>query len=843
MDEEFIDQVRRALDLARKRQYRELGRLPRLKGLKLVENRMLSSPERSAVYFGKAIMDLLWEAIDELKPPFPEDLNAPVWLIYNTLRDHIKRGEGWMSVADRLGVGGSTFQEIKRDAGELVASTIWAREEQTRLALLPKDNLPADTFIFVKYIERYNQFKGKPIIPGYDKEQRLVEIIIDLLSGKPWIISLEGPPGVGKTSLAYEVGRRCKERTLFEAIIWTSAKKRMLVLQAPSFVLVPFVKPSASCEDILDTIAHELGSRAVSLPNGYAERVETVNKLLRTRNCLIIIDNLEDLTPEAAGQLSIFLRQHRGVSKVILTSRIPMDIGDWPIRLAGMSFDEASRLMELACQRRGLGPLNEEEQRNLYEKTEGTPLAIENILGLMAVKGYSLDLAIGQFKKDETVEEYLWGAPYGQVDEEGKRLLHVMPIFETYSASTEAIGAASRLDPMRVSIGLGTIYRLNFVTKADSRYALRLSAYDFLKGQKEATINGMPIEELLAKAYAGLAKYYIQTLKEKATIDQKLQCLGEGQGEEKWIIMRTLQGCRCLVDFNLEYEECRPHDAWKYIVDLFDLIGHPLGILRYLEDRLRWGEQAYNACQMLGLERKALWFRVFDIGWTHLALKDEWRAKEIFAESLARAREMGYTEVQALALYNMGRMARDEGNLDKASDLFVQSLDLWLGCEPQYVQWIANTKSALGLTKYRQAKTLEAENKRAKLLEAKTLLEESLELRSTIGYTDRFIEGLSDTALVYAALDVLREALKRSDTAIEMGREMIRPPSTALAYALLRRSEVEELLGRIDPAIEYAKKAYALYEALGVKYMLSLAKTYLEHLEGSKKSTNNQRQH
>ena len=833
MDDEFVEEVRKALELARKLRYEELGSLPRLRRLKLVENCMLSSPDRSDVYFGKAIMSLLWEVVDCMKPDFPEDLNNPRWRLYIILRDHSKRGEEWLTVAERLGLRGAAFQDAKRQAGQAVAGSIWAREEETRLALVPKDNLPPATLYFDKYIERYNQCGDRPIVPGYEETQTLAEIVIEQLKGRASIIALEGAPGVGKTSLAYEVGRRCRDRGLFEAIIWTSAKKRTLMLEAPSFSLVPFIEPVSSCEDVLDTIAHELEYRAVSVPNGYSAKLRTVTNLLGTRNCLIIIDNLEDFTMEARGQLAVFLRVYRGVSKVILTSRVLTGVGDWPIDLGGMSWAEASTLVELTCQDMHLPSLEEEERQRLYKATEGNPLAIRNVLALMRMKGYALDVAVAEFQVDPEVAEYLWGPLYRLLDDTGegaKRVLHIMPVFQTYSVSDEAIRAASRLDSSPFASSLGALYNLNFVTKHDSRYVLHLSAYRFLETRGEVTVNGAPLTEMTARAYAGLAQYYTRVLAEKGSMDQRLRFVAQGQGDEKWIIMRTLDGCRQLADFNLPYEGCRPHDAWTYIVDLFDLMGHVLGILWYPEERLSWAEQACIACRMLGLDKKELWFKAFDIGWMSLKLKEEEKAERIFTETLAEAKDKGYKEVQALALRNLGRMASERGDLNEACDLLMQSLGLWLECEPEYSQWIAYTKSALGLTKYRQAQTPQAKDKKAKLLEARTLLDESLDLREKTGNLDEMIEALSETALPYAALGMLSEALRRSDEATRMARQ-IRPPSSTLAYTLLLRSEIEELMGRNDAAMKCVEEAQAIYGNLGAKYRLSIAEARKEHLE------------
>ena len=125
MDQEFVDQARRGLELARRRAYSGLGELQRLNRLRLVENRLRSSPERTPSYYGRAIQELMWEVIDGMKPQSPEDLNDPPWRQYILARDYFQRGQGWQTVAQRLGVGRSVHGELKRDVMELIACLLY----------------------------------------------------------------------------------------------------------------------------------------------------------------------------------------------------------------------------------------------------------------------------------------------------------------------------------------------------------------------------------------------------------------------------------------------------------------------------------------------------------------------------------------------------------------------------------------------------------------------------------------------------------------------------------------------------------------------------------------------
>jgi LuxR family glucitol operon transcriptional activator len=105
------------------------------------------------------------------------------------------------------------------------------------------------------------------------------------------VITIEGFAGVGKTSLAVEVGYSCVISTdptkvdtiTFDFVVWVSAKDKPL--------------QQRWLHDVLNTIARVMDYLAVTqLPKEQAEqkRLE-VDMLLRTNRVLLIIDNFETI--------------------------------------------------------------------------------------------------------------------------------------------------------------------------------------------------------------------------------------------------------------------------------------------------------------------------------------------------------------------------------------------------------------------------------------------------------------------------------------------------------------------------------------------------------------------
>ena len=822
MDQEFVDQARRGLELARRRAYSGLGELQRLNRLRLVENRLRSSPERTPSYYGRAIQELMWEVIDGMKPQSPEDLNDPPWRQYILARDYFQRGQGWQTVAQRLGVGRSVHGELKRDVMELIAVELWRREEETRAGVAVKSNLPHSPFR--QYVKRHNYdpVAQRRVVSRYDERDDLAEVIIEELGRRTWVMTLDATAGAGKTALAYEVAARCKQRGMFEAVIWASAKKKMLVVRAARFAEVPYLQRVTSYEDILDTIGLVLGSRQIKSAADDAGKLRIVTNLLTARSCLIVIDNLEDLRREDLDRLQAFLQEYPGPSRALLTSRRLYALVGSLVTLPGMSYEEASKFLDLQCEGLGLDPLPQEDRELLHTRTEGNPTAMELVLALSRKTRCSVEEAVNSFVGDQIVIEHMVGAAYESLRTRDKEILHAMPIFMPYSASADAVCAATGLEAHEGRAALGVLHDLKLVQKADNRYALPVLVYEFLSGVPDAPFNSSSLSQHTAKLYVNLVGYYTKRLNELRTMDTKLRFLGEGvEGDEKWNVLAVLQGCRALVEAEVQgVDGATPDEAWQHVIELYGLIGEALGVMWYVEERLRWAEQVIQGCKVLGRTGHQAWVEVFDIGWVHLLQGERERAQEIFERNLAWARDEGCDPVQALALHNLARMAMEAGDLDSASDFFAESLELWQKSGAKYADWVGQSKSALGLVRYQQGR----------LKEALSLLEESLETRRKMGRMGEVIAGLSETALVNAALNNMDQALRTSGDALELGDD-IEAPSSAYAYALKLRGEIEEIRGDMDEAIGYVRKACEIYRALGAKLMLSLAERYLCELE------------
>jgi predicted ATPase len=116
------------------------------------------------------------------------------------------------------------------------------------------------------------------------------------------LVTLTGPPGVGKSRLAIEVAHRLSE-TDFDS--WSLVE------------LAPIRDPNRVETAIISCLG---GRQMADTPP-----VATIAHLLRDRRSVLLLDNCEHLVVSTSRLVDALLRQAPGVS-VIATSREPLDV-------------------------------------------------------------------------------------------------------------------------------------------------------------------------------------------------------------------------------------------------------------------------------------------------------------------------------------------------------------------------------------------------------------------------------------------------------------------------------------------------------------------------------------
>jgi predicted ATPase/class 3 adenylate cyclase len=196
----------------------------------------------------------------------------------------------------------------------------------------------------------------EPVTTFVGRERELTDVVDLVARGR--IVTLTGPGGTGKTRLAIGVAGALQGRFVDGA--W-------FVDLAP--VRDPDLMPNA--------VASALGLREVP----ETPLLDSLRAHLRDRSMVLVLDNLEQLLPTAAGLVAELVRHASGVH-VLVTSREVLRIGgeqEYPVppladRDAIDLFVDRARLVRPDF---AIGPGNRADVEALAMHLEGLPLAVE----------------------------------------------------------------------------------------------------------------------------------------------------------------------------------------------------------------------------------------------------------------------------------------------------------------------------------------------------------------------------------------------------------------------------------------------------------------------------------
>jgi tetratricopeptide (TPR) repeat protein len=194
---------------------------------------------------------------------------------------------------------------------------------------------------------------------------------------RTWGELIDGPGGVGKTSLAVRAAYECQPGQ-FQRIIFLSVKDRELdddgVRELGTFIL-------RGSLEMLNELARELGEPEIAkAPED--QRVRLLLDALRPAKALLVLDNLESLPKSDRDQIFTFVKHLPQGCKAILTSRGRIGSGSEELILERLDQVAAlATLADLARHNKLLAKTDESQRIALYEQTGGNPLLLRWVAG------------------------------------------------------------------------------------------------------------------------------------------------------------------------------------------------------------------------------------------------------------------------------------------------------------------------------------------------------------------------------------------------------------------------------------------------------------------------------
>ena len=292
-----------------------------------------------------------------------------------------------------------------------------------------------------------------------------MEVVMRALSpsDRTWGVLIDGIGGIGKSAIAKEAAHRLQEAGTFDVFVFVSAKENILAPEG----IHKLNLAARSLNDFLNETARVLGQPEIAKLASDEKHRALVDVLHRMR-ALLIYDNLETLSNEDQEATVDFLRELPQSCKAIITRRRRGGEGAMWLRVDKLDWDAARGIIENEMARdTGLeNKLHSAKSRwlELYDETNGSPLALVHTLGLMRVRTtltFNGALEILRGNRDADLLKFIFREARKELTTNDKNALTSLSFFVP-SATFEAWMQVANLSRNALET---TIDRLGFVQK------------------------------------------------------------------------------------------------------------------------------------------------------------------------------------------------------------------------------------------------------------------------------------------------------------------------------------------------------------------------------------------
>lgn len=548
---------------------------------------------------------------------------------------------------------------------------------------------------------------------GRDIVGRLKE---ELAPGRNQPVTLSGPGGIGKTTLAAEAARSLQQ-TYKGRVVWSSADGRA------DFALL----------SLLDDISTQLG-RADLRTLAPAVKEEQVRALVAEAPTLVVLDNYETIADEEKQRIEAWFKSAR--CSALFTSR-PRVAGTVFVPVSAMSREEAEDFLErLAGQTQDAQIFTADVRCRVYETAEANPFVMQWVVGQIddaqEPDAVLKELAQGQGDAAERV----FSRSFKLLDGDGRDALLALSLFAP-SATRDALSAAAGFDDeARVRESVRNLHRLWLIKLVDEHR--RLAVEGLTRTLAAARLSKDPRAEEFRRRFVA---YFLRFAEER----------GEPTPENYDALEVERDNLLSVAEAAFASED------WGSVTRIAYALANPAGgmlsVRGYWDEAVKLGEQALQAARSLQDEMNIA-------GLSHnLAVMYQRRgeaaeARRLYDESLEIAKRLGNQSGVAITLHQLAMLAQNQGELEEARRLFDESLEISKRLGNQ--GFVAITLHALAILAEREGDSGEA----------RRLFNESLEITNRLG-------DKSNLALIFYNLGLLEEKEGNKAEAARLFREAL----------------------------------------------------------------------
>lgn len=391
------------------------------------------------------------------------------------LRLRFLDGHATYVVANRLNLSEPTVYRHQSQAIDQLADVLAAMETQARdqrQTLLEARLEPAT------YLRLF----------GVDTQRdKLLDVL--LADGPPWIVSVDGMGGIGKTSLANATIREAIRQRLDGEVAWVSARQQRFELGGQ---VRQVDRPALTVASLLESLTVQL------LPGmpPFTSSEKAMNALraaFEKRPTLIVVDNLETVTD--VENLLPVLHHLAGPAKFLLTSRHSMfgQAGVFHLRVPELGEPDALSLVRLEADQRNLPELataSDADLHPIYQTVGGNPLALRLVVGQTHVHSLASilgDLRAASGTSVENLYTFIYRWAWDNLSDLPRRALLAMPLVTERGGSLDFLAHLSGLAAGELTDALAELVTLSLVDSRgdalDRRYTVHNLTRTFLLEQ------------------------------------------------------------------------------------------------------------------------------------------------------------------------------------------------------------------------------------------------------------------------------------------------------------------------------------------------------------------------
>jgi len=279
-------------------------------------------------------------------------------------------------------------------------------------------------------------------------------------------------------------------RPSFVEVGWVNARRRLFRLSGDIETLAG--QSDLTLAELVDRLVDQFELVELKRQSD-ADRLAGARDFLKSRPCLIVVDNLETATDY--GSLASQLRAWANPTKFLITTRYSLRdaSGVYTLTLRQLSREDTLALIRHEAETRGLHELanaSKAELVKIHDVTGGNPLATKLFIGQIHTLSLPTALACFSTARGKPIEElltYIYDQAWQSLDPDSRRVLQAMLLVTEEGGRLKQIASAAELDHAKTAACLQRLATLSLVNVGgnlkERRYSLHQLTQTFLARQ------------------------------------------------------------------------------------------------------------------------------------------------------------------------------------------------------------------------------------------------------------------------------------------------------------------------------------------------------------------------